>query len=484
MLMWNAAFLCLLALVEPRMGIGRQTTQPTSVPTPGVIVGTITDESGKPVVGARVQALGRKKKWAGGYYEIPIGPPDDSDDRGQFRLHSLPPGQYVVSAFIASQPPAPDYREANEYVRTYNPRTTSLADAQPIAVEPGKEHSVSVSLARLRLVSVRGIAMTAAGLAATNFDVALRGGAATVGYTGVKSGYLTTMAATTRVGQDGSFTLIRVPPGSYVLSVTNGSNRRGQRLEIAEIPLEVRGTTTDVKVATARGSTVSGRLEWGGSGPAPWPGTAKLGRLRATAVGRESDYGSLDTEVQPDGSFQFTDLYGLRRIQAMSLVFNWAVKSVEAPSESLAGRNIVVKPGTDITDLRVVVTDRPGTLVASVVDEDGKPFADGSVLLMPTDPADLDALGWGYRATQRNRGSSGVWYYEMERVLPGHYLAVAIDVEPYRVSGDTDLMERARAAAVPVEIREGQIPVRLRLLRLRPFVQDAASPSAPRPVRD
>jgi hypothetical protein len=60
----------------------------------------------------------------------------------------------------------------------------------------------------------------------------------------------------------------------------------------------------------------------------------------------------------------------------------------------------------------------------------------------------------------------------MERVLPGSYLVVAIDVEPYRVTGDTDLMERVRAAAVPVEIREGQVPVRLRVVRLRPFVQE------------
>jgi hypothetical protein len=139
----------------------------------------------------------------------------------------------------------------------------------------------------------------------------------------------------------------------------------------------------------------------------------------------------------------------------------------------MAGRNLDVKPGTDITDLRVVVTDRTGTLLATVVDESEKPFESGWVLLMPTDPADLDALGWGYRATQRNRGANGIWYYEMGRVLPGSYLVVAIDVEPYRVTADADLMERAGAAAVPVEIRQGQVPARLRVVRLRPFVHES-----------
>ena len=109
--------------------------------------------------------------------------------------------------------------------------------------------------------------------------------------------------------------------------------------------------------------------------------------------------------------------------------------------------------------------------MAAVTDEEGNPYLTGSVLLMPRDAAEIDPLGWGYRATQKNRGRGGVSYYAMDRVLPGSYLAVAIDVAPYRLTGDADLMERARAAAVPVEIREGETPLSLRVVRLRPFVQ-------------
>jgi hypothetical protein len=155
----------------------------------------------------------------------------------------------------------------------------------------------------------------------------------------------------------------------------------------------------------------------------------------------------------------------------MGLAFNWTITGVEGPKELLVGQNIDVRPGRDISDLRVIIIDRPGTLVATVSDEGDKPFNSGSVLLMPRNPADLDPLSWGFRATQTNSGQSGVWYYRMERVVPGSYLAAAIDVEPYRLSGDSDLMERARAAAVPVEIREGETRVNLRLVRLRPFIQ-------------
>jgi Carboxypeptidase regulatory-like domain len=468
MRVWSFALFCILALTAaPTIGVRAVQTPAAST---GVLIGVVTDESGTPLVGARVQAVGRRKKWAGPYYESPTGNPDESDDRGQFRLHSLPPGRYVVAVSVQSKMPAQN--ASSGYMRTYNPGTTSLADAQPLAVEGGKEQSVSIRVTPVRFMEVSGLAMTSAGEPAANFDVWLRGGPATIGYTGVQGGYMTTMVATARTAQDGAFSLSRVPAGAYTLTVTNGRARRGRPLEIAEIPVEVTNASiTGIKVATARGATVSGRLEWAGRGPVPWPRNATLGRIRATAVGREFDFASLDTEVQPDGTFRFTDLYGLRRIQSMGLAFDWAIQSVDGAKEVLAEPNLSIKPGAEVTDVRVVVTNRTGTLMATVTDEESKPFLTGSVLLMSRNASDIDPLGWGYRATQQNRGSNGVWYYAMDGVLPGSYLAAAIDVEPYRLTGDADLMERARAAAVAVEIREGQTPLSLRVVRLRPFVQ-------------
>jgi carboxypeptidase family protein len=467
---WRVASSCTAAFVavSTTMIVAHAAQAPQARPT-GVIVGTVTDATGQPLVGARVQAVLRRKRWAGPYYETPVGSPDDSDDRGQFRLHSLPSGSYVVAVSITEKPPLP---VESGYMRTYNPGTISLADARPIVVRAGAEQSTSIRFAPVRFMFINGVARTSEGQPAANFDVWLRGGPATIGYTGVHGGYMTTMVTSTRAAQDGSFSLARVPPGVYTLMVTNGQTRNGRPLEIVEVPLEVRNASiNDLKVNTARGATVSGRLEWAGGGPVPWPRDGqRLGMLRAAAVGRETDFASLDSEIQGDGTFRFTNLYGLRRIQAMTLSFNWTIQSVEGPKEIVSASTLDIKPGRDVTDLRVVVTGRSGTLAATVSDEDGKPFLTGSVLLMPRNPAELDPLGWGFRATQRNRGVGDVWYYTMERILPGTYLAVAIDVEPYRLTGDADLMERARAAAVPVQIREGETRLPLRVLRLRPFV--------------
>jgi len=250
--------------------------------------------------------------------------------------------------------------------------------------------------------------------------------------------------------------------------------RPGQPLEIGEIPLVVTTTSvTGLELGTARGATVSGRLELVGAGLMQGYG----GRIRAVGVGLGSDFAAIDSEVQPDGTFRFTNLYGLRRIQAMSLPFNWAVQSVEGPPEILAGRNLKIAPGVDVTDLKVIVTNRTSMLMATLIDQSDASFAKGSLLLMPTDPTDLDPLGWGFRATPGGGANNGVPFWRMDGVLAGSYLAVVIDVEPYRLTGDTDLMERARAAAMRLEIPEGprQTQVRVPVVRLRPFVRAVAN---------
>jgi hypothetical protein len=469
--------LVLLATYAEAQGVvGSPAPAQPALPSAGVMTGQVVDEAGHPAVGFIVQAVTRRKKWNGPYYEAAIGRPDETDDRGQFRLHSLTPGQYVVAVSMRprDRESASQTTRGPEYLRTFNPGTTSLEDAQPVAVVAAKEQSVSIALTPARFVSISGTATTSDSAPAAGFDVWLRGGPASVGSIGVRGGFATPMVASARTSQNGSFALSHVSPGSYTLTITNGYTRRGQPLQFIEVPVQVMDTPlVDLEVATASGATVSGQLEWADAGPPPWPSTAKsLGTLRAVAVGHDIDFGSLDTQIKPDGTFEFTNLYGLRRIQSMGLPFYWTIRSVEAPDNLMVGQSLNVRPGSAIAGVKVFVTNQVGMLMATVADEDGKPFLGGSVLLMSPDPAVVDPLGWGYRATQMNYGVGAVSYYTMDRILPGRYLMIAIDVSPSQLTNDADLMERARAAATTIEIHQGQTPVALRLVRLKPFVRD------------
>jgi hypothetical protein len=183
----------------------------------------------------------------------------------------------------------------------------------------------------------------------------------------------------------------------------------------------------------------------------------------------------LDAQVNPDGTFEFHALYGLRAIQPMG--FSWAIDSLQGPSTVQDRWFVDVVPGVDIPNLRLVVTN-PGWLFATVIDESGKPFArpagafHGSVLVMPVDPAAPDSRHWGfYDASNIYSSSNGEALARIENIAPGAYLIAAIDVEPYRLTNDTDLMERARAGATLVQARSGAFDVRLRIVRLRALVR-------------
>jgi hypothetical protein len=454
--------------------IAQDPGRPAATVETGVITGVVTDTSGAPLVGVKVQAVGRRKRWSGPYYDIPTGKVDTTDDRGRFRLYFLPPGRYTV-AVLASPSPSPFVLPASPvtalptgHLRTYAPGTTSLANAAMVAVSAETEQSVTISVTPARFTTINGQVTTSDGLPAANFEVWLQDRLATTEYFGVQRGFVTTTSASARTAKDGSFILSRVPNGMYTATVTNGPTRRDEAFEIAEVPIEV----TDMPVAnlavrTARGATASGRLEWAGRGPAPWPRNVKtLGTIRATAVGVAADFASVNSEVQPDGTFRFTSLYGARRIEALSLPSDWAIESIRGPQGVIADQNLDVTPGADIRDLRIVVTDRIGTLATLVVDEENRPFDTGWLLLMPRDAPSLDALGWGFRVGHKNQSRSG--FYTMDRVVPGSYRAVAIDVAPFHLTADTDLIERARAAAIPIEITEGETSLRLRLVRLQP----------------
>ena len=460
---------CIVALAATIPTTIAQEPPVTGAPPPaGVIVGTVTDASGAPLVGVKVQAVGRRQRWAGPYYELPTGKQDETDDRGRFRLYFLPAGRYTVAVLAPSPPPGqPAPPSPTEHLRTYAPGTTSLADAAMVTVAPGAEPALTIRVTPARFVTINGRVTTSDGLAATDFEVWLERRTGTLSYSGMQGGFAATMTTQTRTGKDGSFTLTRVASGTYTVTVTNGRTRRDQPFEIAEMPIEVTDMpVTNVAVRTARGAAVSGRLEWAGRGPAPWPRrAATLGKIRATAIGRTADFASVDSEVQPDGTFRFSSLYGSRRIEALSLPPDWVIASVIKSNGTIAAPNLDVTPGADISDLRIVVTNRTGTLDAVVADEQNQPAGGASLLLMPREPGELDALGWGFRLGQKKQSGDG---YTVEHVLPGSYLAVAIDVAPFHLTADAELMTRVRAAATPIEVAEGNASVRLRLVRVQP----------------
>ena len=456
--------------------IGARTTRAVAT---GVIEGRVLDEAGRPVVWARVQPLNRLKYWNGPFYEAPVQTSDETDDRGRFRLHSLPAGSY----FLAVTPPSrkQSLADTDVYLRTYYPGTAALGRAEPIVVRARAETALTVRLVRVPVVQVTGTIVDTDGEPLPNQNVTLSG-RPLVADDGAEwhSEVHMPLAASAASEVDGTFALKGVAAGRYVLSAVNDRGRRqpGDSFTLAEMPIEVTNTPLHgLSVVLRPAATVRGRLEWAGDGPTPWPRDVSLGRIRLNPVGRSMDLGGLDTEVRPDGTFEFRALYGLRSIQSMGM--NWAIDSLRGDAAVRDRWFLDVLPGTETPDLRIAVTNRAGWLFAAVLDETGKPFArepgafGGSVIVMPVLPTAPDTRYWGFYHASGIYSANGQTLAQIEHILPGRYLVAAIDVEPYLLSGDTELMERARAASTLVDAPSGRFDLRLHIVRLRAFIKQS-----------
>jgi hypothetical protein len=210
---------------------------------PSSISGVVRDEAGEPIVGVFVRLITRFRLQ--GIDRLAAGPLTVTDDKGAYRIYGLPAGRYVVQvpsvqaampAGVAHRanpfneidaaldvddtarlviarfplPPPPAGGRARAYPPAFHPAATSLADAATIELEYGSDRSnIDVALTPVSVSRVSGV--VEAPPEALQFLTLrlLPSGLETLGQ-GAE-------VATALVGQDGRFTFLNVPAGSYTL---------------------------------------------------------------------------------------------------------------------------------------------------------------------------------------------------------------------------------------------------------------------------
>lgn len=108
----------------------------------GTISGRVLDPAGKPLADSPVQAL--RALYQNGVRTLGIVDLKPTDDRGEYRIARLPPGEYYVSASPRRTPngrsvAAPNSSEV--IVVTLYPNATDLASARPIVLREGDDQS-------------------------------------------------------------------------------------------------------------------------------------------------------------------------------------------------------------------------------------------------------------------------------------------------------------------------------------------------------
>ncbi len=173
------------------------------------IVGRILDENGDPLEGAEVAAFPFDAGKVHG--DQTKAPRTVTDEQGRFRVHSLPPGQYLIGVNVPATQTA-----GRTYLPTYYPGTPMPRLAAPVSLRTGDEFRIELLMRPMKGATVRGRVNSLPG---ERFSLVLERKPTDEAAPFFRSAY--TKAAT--IKPDNSFEIANVPPGKYVARAFVGS---------------------------------------------------------------------------------------------------------------------------------------------------------------------------------------------------------------------------------------------------------------------
>lgn len=428
-----------------------------ALPRGSVITGHVLDEDGEPLARATVTVW--RYQYQGGQRRLVAAGSDQTDDRGQYRVYGLPPGDYVVSATVrvpgrplervlqfaggAGAPGGVD-EDVPGYAPTYYPGVPSAAQATPVSVGLAQEATnVDIPLQLVRLARVSGLVVGSDGAPLAGVVVMLAPD---------ESGAVGADTATARARADGTFTIDNVAPGRYTLFARTRP-ARDTAPDYAVVPVVVAGAdVSQVTVVLSPGATISGTIAFDASASAP-PRTLSGFRVTVPAVDPLPVAGTQPARVGDDGTFDVSGIPpGRHAIRVPNPPAPWTLKAVVVDGRDVSDEVIELRAGQRLTGVQVVFTDRITELAGTVRDERGEPALGFTVIAFSTDPATWRPQSRTIHAVQADQTGA----YRIRGLPPGSYYLVATDdVEPGEWF-DAVFLQDAQKSAVRVMLVEGQ----------------------------
>jgi hypothetical protein len=450
-----------------------------TLPRGSVITGHIMDEDGEPLARASVTVL--RYQYQAGEPRLVVAGSDLTDDRGQYRVYGLPPGEYYVSAVTRITEGRPFERlmqftaqagageessglvsvaaEPLGYAPTYYPGVITAAEATKVTASLGQETAgIDFQLQLVRMSRVSGLVTGGDGtpLAGGNVIVVPEdSGAAARGAN-----------ITGRVGGDGTFVVDDVPPGRYTLYARSRPARDAMP-DYAALSVTVTGQDiANLGLTLSPGATISGTIGFDSAGSSA-PSDLSRFRITAPALDPIPFGGNQPTQVLEDGSFSIIGIPAARRaIRAPNPPSPWALKSVVVDGRDVTDTPIEVRNGQKITLVQVTFTDRVTELTGTALNEKDQPVFGYTVIAFSTDSSTWRPQSRSIQAAQPDQNGA----FRFRGLPPGSYFVGAVDDVEQGEWFDPIFLEEAQKSAVRVTLTEGNVTTQT--VRVRTGLED------------
>ena len=235
--------------------------------------------------------------------------------------------------------------------------------------------------------------------------------------------------------------------GRYTIAA---DDRKNGAYAAADVLLE--GTDLEVPLVLVPGASLRGRIAFA-SGAPPAGLTPRMIRGSLRFPDAPGSWPRSELFVADDWTFEIKGLGGTLRLEPTVLRPDVVVSAILVGDRVSLDGSLDFSRG-DVTDVRVVLSQRLTAVSGQVVTERELPASDATVLIFPEETA-----RWGLErhvATVRT-GSNGTFNHR--GLPPGRYRAIAVDYVENGSELDPEFLDRLKADATPVMLVEDETRV-------------------------
>ncbi len=400
-----------------------------------IMAGRVVDADGEPLAGVRIQGLRWTTMGQNGQRVLTPQSGGGTNDKGEYRIFGLPPGQYIVSAEAGSSDRVSESGVRTAYVTLFAPGVADLATAQAIDLAPGNvREGIDFRMRRVPVVEISGKVTSVSGLAGTMVSLLPRNPALYLSMSRQHSA---------QVGPDGRFAMPNVPPGAYALHAAGVSSENQQRfsgrmnLDVAD--RDLKGLTLSLQSSI----TVKGQIRAEGDLP---PSVVQSVALDSLALWLQPRGGGLSggasSRVDAQGRFTLSPLDPVSyRIQAGGLPKGYYVKSIQlggVDERDVNSIDLSTARAGAVGDCIIRIEYGTAEVIGKVLDKKERPASDVQVIV-------VDARG----EIVRGAGTLIDGQYRITELPPGTYrLFPVVDAD----ISDPHTLDRLAAAGLKITL--------------------------------